>query len=162
MLAEGRADAADHARLVRVAEHREVVGERHVEALPPGADQVRDVARADAGPGDLDAAEADADQLGEVLRRRLLDLGELDPAILGHRRRVDEVHRLLRVPGEDPDQDRDPEQARVVLGDPAVEVDLDPVDGPVAEALARGGRAARRGARTAPAPPWPRGAPRRC
>ena len=31
---------------------------------------------------------------------------------------------------EDPDQDRDPEQARVVLGDPPAELDLDPVDRP--------------------------------
>ncbi len=49
VLAEGVADAADHARLVGVAEHREVVGERHVEALAPDADEIRDVAGADAG-----------------------------------------------------------------------------------------------------------------
>ena len=50
-------------------------------------------------------------------------------------RSVDEVDRLLGVAGEDPDQDGDPEQAGVVLGDPAAELDLDPVDGAVAEAL---------------------------
>ena len=60
---------------------------------------------------------------------------ELDAAILGHRRRVDEVDRLLGVAGEDADEHGDPEQARVVLGDPAVELDLDPVDRAVAEAL---------------------------
>ena len=50
-------------------------------------------------------------------------------------RRVDEVDRLLGVAGEDPDQDGDAEQAGVVLGDPAAELGLDPVDGAVAEAL---------------------------
>ena len=56
------------------------------------------------------------------------------PAILGHRRRVDEVDGLLGVAGEDADEDGDPEQARVVLGDPAPERDLDAVERPVARA----------------------------
>ena len=47
VLAEDRADPADHARLVVVAEDREVLGERHVEALAPDPDQVGNVARAD-------------------------------------------------------------------------------------------------------------------
>ena len=57
------------------------------------------------------------------------------PALLGQRRGVDEVDLLLGVAGEDPDQHRDPEQAGVVLGDPAAELGGDPVDRPVAEAL---------------------------
>ena len=55
--------------------------------------------------------------------RRLLGLDQLDAALLGHLRRVDEVDRLLGVAGEDPDQDRDAEQARVVCGDAAAELD---------------------------------------
>ena len=65
----------------------------------------------------------------------LLGLDQLDPALLGHLRGVDEVDRLLGVAGEDPDQDGDPEQAGVVGGDPAAELGGDPVDRAVAEAL---------------------------
>ena len=57
------------------------------------------------------------DQLGEVLGAGVLGLDQLDPPLLGHLRRVDEVDRLLGVAGEDPDEDGDPEQAGVVGGD---------------------------------------------
>ena len=86
-------------------------------------------------PATSTSADPHLDQLGEVVGGDLRELGEIDPALLGDRRCVDEVDRLLGVTGEDPDQDRDPEQARVVVGDPAVELDLDPVDGAVAESL---------------------------
>ena len=76
-------------------------------------------------PGDLDLvlalAEPHGDQLGEVLGAGILGLDQLDPPLLGHLRRVDEVDRLLGVAGEDPDQDGDPQQAGVVGGDPAAE-----------------------------------------
>ena len=45
-VAEDRADAADHARAVAVAEQREVLLELEVEALAPGLEQVRAVAAA--------------------------------------------------------------------------------------------------------------------
>ncbi len=61
VLAEGGADAADHPGLVGVAEDREVLGERQVEALAPDADQVGVVARPDAGAGDLDRLAAGLD-----------------------------------------------------------------------------------------------------
>ena len=65
----------------------------------------------------------------------VLGLDQLDPPLLGHLRRVDEVDRLLGVAGEDADQDGDAEQAGVVGGDPAAELGGDPVDRAVAEAL---------------------------
>src|SRR5215218_4767482 len=99
VLAERRPDAADHAGLVGVAKDREVVGERHVEALAPDPDEVGHVARADAGAGDLDllavAGDADDDQLGEVLRRAFGRLDELDPALLRQLRGVHEVPSRL-------------------------------------------------------------------
>ena len=67
--------------------------------------------------------------------RRLLRLDQLDAAFLGHLRRVDEVDRLLGVTGEDPDQDGDAEQPRVVLGELAAKLDRDPVDRALAETL---------------------------
>ena len=57
VLAEGGADTADHARLVGVAEDRQVLGEGDVEALAPDADEIGDVARADSRAGDLDVAD---------------------------------------------------------------------------------------------------------
>ena len=51
-----------------------------------------------------------------------LDLDQLDAALLGQGRRVDQVDLLLGVAREDPDQHRDAEQAGVVLGDAAAEL----------------------------------------
>ena len=65
----------------------------------------------------------------------VLGLDQLDPALLGHLRRVDQVDRLLGVAGEDPDEDGDAEQAGVVVGDAAAELDRDAVDRALAEAL---------------------------
>ena len=53
VLAEDRPDPADHPRLVLVAEHDQVVGEGHVEALTPDPDQMREVARPHGGARDL-------------------------------------------------------------------------------------------------------------
>ncbi len=82
-----------------------MLGEGQVEALAPDRDQVGLVARPDPGPGDLDrvlaVAEADRDQLVEVLGARVLRLDQLDPAFLRHLRRVDEVDLLLGVARED-------------------------------------------------------------
>ena len=78
--------------------------------------------------------DPDRDQLGEVLGGAGGGLDEVDPALLGDGRRVDEVDRLLGVAGEDADERGDPEQAGVVVGEPAADLDLDPVDRAVAEA----------------------------
>src|SRR5581483_6394830 len=137
--AEDRPDAADHARLVLVAEDHEVLGERHVEALAPDPHEVGQAPRADGGPGDLDRLvsrlDPHRDQLGELVRDRVLELREVDAPLLGQRRGVDEVHLLLGVAGEDSHEHRDAEQAGVVLGYAPPELRGDPIDGPVAEPL---------------------------
>src|SRR5215203_1737063 len=139
LFAEEGADAADHPGPVGVAEDREVIGERQVEALAPGGNQVGHVAGADAGPGDLDRSvgglDPNPDQLGEVLGAGIGRCRQLDPALLRHLRRIDEVDRLLGVAGEDPDHDRDPQQAGVMGGDAAAEFGAYLLDGTVAEAL---------------------------
>ena len=69
-----------------------------------------------------------ADQVGVVAGAGLAALGDRDPALLGQRRRVDEVDLLLGAPGEQAHQDAEREEARVALGDPAEVLDLDAVD----------------------------------
>ena len=81
------------------------------------------------------ALQADDDQLGEVLRDRIARLEQFDPALLRHVRAVDEVDRLLRVTGEDPDQRRDAEDSGVLIGEPAAEFHFHPVRGALAERL---------------------------
>ena len=68
-------------------------------------------------------------QVGVVARDHLAPLGHLDPALLGQRRRVDEVHVLLGAAGEQAVEDGEGEQTRVALGDPAHVLDLDAVGG---------------------------------
>src|SRR3954469_7566977 len=105
LLAEDRADSADHSRLVAVAEDRQVLGEGQVEVLAPDPCQIGNVARPDTGPGDLDrllaGVESYDDQLGEVLGGGVARLGQLDAPLVGHVGSVDQVHRLLRVARED-------------------------------------------------------------
>ena len=128
LLAEDRADPADHPRLVGVAEDRQVVGDGQIEILAPDSRQVRDVARSDPGAGHLHdlvtGVEPDDDQLGEVLRGRIPRLGQLDAPLLGHVRAVDQVDRLLRVTGEDPDEGGDAQDPSVLIGQSAAEFNL--------------------------------------
>ena len=65
------------------------------------------------------------------------------PRSLGQVRGVDEVDGLLGVAREDPGEHGDAEQAGVLLGEAAAELDLDPADGAVAEALGEASRASR-------------------
>ena len=101
MLAQQAADAAEHAGPVGVAEQREAraLVELEVEALAPGLEQVRAVAAAERRARDAVALVAVtiviADQVGEVARDGLGALGDADPALLGQRRRVDEVDVVL-------------------------------------------------------------------
>ena len=71
---------------VAVAEHRDVLLELDHEAVAPDLGEVRDLARADAGPGDRDALAAGddghADQLVEVLGLAARLLLDDDPALL--------------------------------------------------------------------------------
>ena len=112
VLAEDRPHPADHARLVVVAEDDDVLGERHVEALVPDLDQMGEVSRAHGRSGHLHRLPArldsHRDQLGELLRDDVLELGELDSPLLRDRGGVDQVHGLLGVTREYPDQHRDP------------------------------------------------------
>ena len=140
VLAERRADEADHPGLVRVAEDDDVVGERQVEVLAPGADEVGVVARPDAGAGDLDGLAAgldpDRDQLREVGRDacRCVSTRSMPRASAT-------VGALTRLTGSSVWPERMPtsveiaEQAGVVLGEPPADLDLDPLDGAVAEPL---------------------------
>ena len=83
--AERRADAADHAGQVAVAEQRQVVLELEVEAPAPGLEQVRAVAAAERRADDalalLAADERHADELGEVARARARRLARDDSAL---------------------------------------------------------------------------------
>ena len=82
----------------------------------------------------------DADEVGEVARDELLGLGDLDPALLGQRGRVDEVDLLLGVAREDAVERGEGEQARVAAREVAEVLALDALD---AAALGeRGGEAA--------------------
>ena len=133
VLAERRPDAADHARHVLVAEQRQVAFVHlQVEATAPRLEQVRAVLLAERRPDHARAVAAADDghahEVGEVARHGLAALGDLDAALLGQRRRVDEVDLLVGVTGEQAVEDGQGEQARVALGDPAEELDLDPVD----------------------------------
>ena len=124
VLAERRPDAADHAGHVLVAEQRQVaLVHLQVEALAPGLEQVRAVLLAERRPDHARAVAAghdgDADEVGEVARRDLAALGDLDAALLGQRRRVDEVDLLVGVAGQQAVEHRERQQARVALGDPA-------------------------------------------
>jgi hypothetical protein len=118
-----------------------MLGQGHVEALAPDADQVRQVSRPDGRTGHLDGVlvglDSHGDQLGELLRDGILVLDQLDAPLLGQGGSVHEVHRLLGVAGEDPHQHGDAEQTRVVLGDPAPELGHDAVHRPVAQALGK-------------------------
>ena len=58
-----------------------------------------------------------------------------EPALGGHRRRVDEVDRLLGVTRENADEHGDPQQPGVVLGDASAELGLDAADRSLVEAL---------------------------
>ena len=116
-----------------------MLGQRQVEALPPDAHQVGDVARPDPRAGNLNRvgalARADCDQLREVLRRGVLDLGQFDPALVGEGGGVHQIDLLLGMAAEGAGDDRDAEHARVVLGQSAAELGLDPVDHAVGETL---------------------------
>ena len=97
-----RADPADHAGQVRVAEDRQVLASScDVEALALRLEQVRAVRRPSVVPDDLDALsplrDRDRDEVGEVARVALVRLGDVDAALLGDRRGVDEVDVLLGV-----------------------------------------------------------------
>ncbi len=83
----------------------------------------------------LAGVQADDDQLSEVLRDRVAGLHQLDAALLGHVRAVDQVDGLLGVAGEDPHQRGDAEDASVLVREPAAELDLDPVGRSLAERL---------------------------
>ena len=133
VLAEARADAADHAGDVGVAEQRQVrIVDLQVEALAPGLEQVRAVELPDRGADDADrlagADDRHADEVGVVAGDRLATLGDRDPALLRERRRVDEVDVLLRAAGEDAGEHGQGQQAGVALGDPAHVLDLDALD----------------------------------
>ena len=133
MLAEARADAPDHAGDVGVAEQRQVrIVDLQVEALAPGLEQMRAVELPDRGAHDADrlagADDRDAHEVGVVAGDRLAALGDRDPALLGQRRRVDEVDVLLGATGEDAREHGQGEQARVALGDPPHVLDLDALD----------------------------------
>ena len=153
--AEGRADAADHARQVAVAEQRQAVLELEVEAPPPGLEQVRAVAAAERRADDalalLAADERDAHELGEVARAGARRLARDDPALGGDRRRVDLVDVLLGLAGEDAEQHRGRQRAAVAVGEPAEVLDLDAVDRAVlGERRRRAGRALRHSGRNGP------------
>ncbi len=141
VLAEAGADAPDHAGKVGVAEEREVgVVELEVEALAPGLEQVRAVQLAERRADHAVAADRDADEVGEVAGDELLGLGDLDPALLGQRRRVDEVDLLLGVAVQHALERGEREQARVAAREVAEVLALDALD---ARALGeRGGEAA--------------------
>ena len=128
-LAERGADAADHPRLVAVAEDRQVRLELDVEARAPGLEQVRAVAvaehRADDARAVAAADDRHADEVGEVARRLAAWSTDRDPALLGERRRVDVVDLLLGVAGEHALEHLDREQAGVALGEAAEDLDLD-------------------------------------
>ena len=74
-------------------------------------------------------------ELCELVGERVLELDQLDPALRRHRGGIDEIDGLLGVTREDPDEDRDPEQPGVVLGERPAELGLDLVDRPVPEPL---------------------------
>src|SRR5436190_16511428 len=137
--AEDRPDPADHARLILVAEHHEMIGEWHVEALAPNLHQMRKAPRTHGGSRNLDRSvprlEPHRDQLGELLGNRVLQLGQIEPSLLGKRGGIHEVHVLLGVAGEDPHQHREAEKSRVVLRDSAAELGRDPIDRRVAQSL---------------------------
>src|SRR5689334_6322160 len=74
-------------------------------------------------------------QLREVLGDRVAGLDELDAALLGHVRAVDQIDGLLGVAGENPDEGRDAEDACVLVGEAATELDHDAVRRSFAERL---------------------------
>ena len=69
-----------------------------------------------------------AHEVGEVARDAVGVLGDADAALLGERLRVEKVDLLLAVAGEDTLERGEREQARVALGDPPEELDLDALD----------------------------------
>src|SRR3954452_7068696 len=129
VLAEHVAHPADHARHVLVAEERDVRVELDVEALAPGLEQVRPVAaaeyRADDAHAVLAAADAHADQVGEVEGVGGVRLGHRDAALVGERPGVDEVDLVLGLAGEDAVQDAQRQQVGLLLRDVAAVLDLD-------------------------------------
>ena len=125
-LAEHRPDAADHAGHVVVAEEdhprRELEVDREAERA--GEEEAR--LRPDRRAGDLDVVDGDRDEVRVVARRPGALLGHLDPPLRRDHGRVDVVDRLVDAALEGAVQRRDRQQARVVLGDPAVERERDP------------------------------------
>ena len=75
---------------------------------------------------DLDVVDRDGDEVRVVARRAGALLGHLDPPLGRDHGRVDVVDRLVDAALEGAVQRRDRQQARVVLGDPAVEGERDP------------------------------------
>src|SRR5204862_439226 len=79
--AEDRPDPADHARLILVAEHHEMIGEWHVEALAPNLHQMRKAPRTHGGSRNID--------------RSVPRLGRRGPEVRGHHDVVAPEHRMV-------------------------------------------------------------------
>src|ERR1022692_1721266 len=130
--AKDSADATDHARQVGVAKDRHM--RRQLDRQTPALhlDKVRHTVGADPGARDRDLLatgdDRHADQLVEVLSLCNGLLLDDDPALLSHRRSVDEVDLLLGTALERPANDGKRKQARVEVGNPTHEGRLDALD----------------------------------
>ncbi len=114
-----RADCADGSRLVRVV-HEQHIGNRGGQVHPVivDLDDVRLVAQGGAGEGKGAAAggQGDGQQAGILRRQRMLLLGDLQPALLGQHRSVNQVYLLGTYRRQHPGQYRRFEHRRIVLG----------------------------------------------
>ena len=131
-LAERRADAADHARHVAVAEQGELPSSWRLKRWPQASSRCGRLRRPSVVPTTRSrrSPATTVTRTRSVKSRALRSLGldDLDPALLGDRRRVDLVDLLLGVAAEHAEQHGDAERAGVALGDAAEELDLDAVD----------------------------------
>ena len=134
VLAEARADAADHAGDVGVAEQRQVrIVDLQVEALAPGLEQMRAVQLAERRADDAHLLvaldERDADEVGVVARA--WSRGARRPRSRAPRPASGALTRLTSSsvrPANRPVRTDEREQAGVALGDPAQVLDLDALD----------------------------------
>ena len=147
-LAEERADAADHAGHVVVAEEDHQRRELHLELEAERAHEPVAVLVADRRPGGPDPlavrADLDPDEVREVAARAAALLEHLDPALGRDQRGVHVVDRPLGPALEGAVQRGDGEQARVVAGEGAVVRERDPLGAARRRAPSPAGRASPR------------------